>query len=105
MFMTIRYAIYKTRIGYGFHLRQLKEKRPHPHSIISPNTLSGTSILLAGCTAFFRNFLCFDHFSVVTIIPVAVLDDNYSYLIIDAVSNTAVAVDPCDPGAVMVTPH
>ena len=39
----------------------------------------------------------------VTILPVAVLEDNYSYLIVDTVTNTAVAVDPCDPSAVMVT--
>ena len=38
----------------------------------------------------------------VTIVPVAVLDDNYSYLIIDTVSDTAVAVDPSDPATVLV---
>lgn len=41
-------------------------------------------------------------FPVVTILPVAVLDDNYSYLVIDTVNNAAVAVDPCDPTAVVV---
>lgn len=39
---------------------------------------------------------------VVTVVPVAVLDDNYSYLIIDTVSDTAVAVDPSDPATVLV---
>lgn len=36
-----RYAIYKTRIGYGLHLRKLKQGKVHPHSITSPVTLSG----------------------------------------------------------------
>lgn len=41
--------------------------------------------------------------AVVKVVPVAVLDDNYSYLVIDTVTNTAVAIDPCDPTPVMVT--
>lgn len=32
----------------------------------------------------------------------AVLADNYSYLVIDTLTNTAVAIDPCDPTLVMV---
>ncbi len=35
----------------------------------------------------------------------AVLGDNYSYLVIDSVTNTAVAIDPCDPTPVMVRMH
>lgn len=46
---------------------------------------------------------CMSTSAVVTILPVAVLDDNYSYLIVDTLTNKAVVVDPCDPGAVMVT--
>ena len=37
-----------------------------------------------------------------TIVPVAILDDNYAYLVIDTVSNLAVAVDPSDAEAVKV---
>uniref|UniRef100_A0A8C5N0W5 Ciliosis associated TTC17 interacting protein n=1 Tax=Leptobrachium leishanense TaxID=445787 RepID=A0A8C5N0W5_9ANUR len=36
----------------------------------------------------------------VKVVPVPVLSDNYSYLIIDTASNLAVAVDPSDPIAV-----
>ena len=38
----------------------------------------------------------------VKIVPIAVLDDNYSYLIIDTVTNAAAVVDPADPAAVKV---
>ena len=34
--------------------------------------------------------------------PIAVLDDNYSYLIIDTITNAAAVVDPADPAAVKV---
>lgn len=37
-----------------------------------------------------------------TVVPVAILDDNYAYLVIDTVSNLAVAVDPSDAEAVKV---
>lgn len=39
------------------------------------------------------------------IVPIAVLDDNYSYLIIDTVTNFAAVVDPADPAAVKVYSH
>ena len=38
----------------------------------------------------------------VKIVPIAVLDDNYSYLIVDTVTNAAAVVDPADPAAVKV---
>ena len=38
----------------------------------------------------------------VKVVPIAVLDDNYSYLIIDTVTNAAAVVDPADPAAVKV---
>ena len=38
----------------------------------------------------------------VKIVPIAVLDDNYSYLVIDTVTNVAAVVDPADPAAVKV---
>lgn len=37
-----------------------------------------------------------------TVVPVAILDDNYAYLVIDTVSNLAVAVDPSDAETVKV---
>ena len=38
----------------------------------------------------------------IKIIPISVLSDNYSYLIIDTESSVAVVVDPADPEAVQV---
>ena len=38
----------------------------------------------------------------VTIIPLPILGDNYAYLVVDTVSNVAVAVDPSDPAEVKV---
>ena len=38
----------------------------------------------------------------VKIVPIAILEDNYSYLIVDTVTNNSVVVDPADPGAVKV---
>lgn len=39
----------------------------------------------------------------VKIIPISVLSDNYSYLIIDRASSIAVVVDPADPQTVQVS--
>lgn len=38
----------------------------------------------------------------ITIYPLAVLEDNYSYLIVDSISKVAVVVDPADPVIVEV---
>jgi len=38
----------------------------------------------------------------VKVLPIPVLSDNYSYLIIDTQAGLAVAVDPSDPRAVQV---
>ena len=35
-------------------------------------------------------------------IPIAVLSDNYSYVIVDDASRSAVVVDPADPDAIKV---
>ncbi|XP_072117128.1 probable hydrolase PNKD isoform X3 [Mobula birostris] len=74
----IAYSLYtKTRLGYIFHKKQLKRTREHyptGHSIVCPMNINGVKIL-----------------------PVPVLSDNYSYLIIDVASNLAVAIDPADP--------
>ncbi|XP_062907467.1 probable hydrolase PNKD isoform X1 [Mobula hypostoma] len=74
----IAYSLYtKTRLGYIFHKKQLKRTREHyptGHSIVCPMNINGVKIL-----------------------PVPILSDNYSYLVIDVASNFAVAIDPADP--------
>uniref|UniRef100_A0A8C8SFC7 PNKD metallo-beta-lactamase domain containing n=1 Tax=Pelusios castaneus TaxID=367368 RepID=A0A8C8SFC7_9SAUR len=76
-----RYSLYaRTRLGYLFYRRQVKKAReryPHGHSIPQPVTFSGVKIL-----------------------PIPVLSNNYSYLVIDTCANTAVVIDPSDPLAV-----
>ncbi|XP_078259386.1 putative hydrolase PNKD isoform X4 [Rhinoraja longicauda] len=73
-----RYSLYaKTRLGYIFHKKLLKRTRelyPTGHSIVCPMIIDGLKIL-----------------------PVPILSDNYSYLIVDVASNLAVAIDPADP--------
>ncbi|XP_043930746.1 probable hydrolase PNKD isoform X2 [Protopterus annectens] len=73
-----RVALYtKTRLGYLFHKRQLKKARDrHPtgHSFTQPSI-----------------------FNDIKIVPVPILSDNYSYLIIDTHANIAIVVDPSDP--------
>lgn len=39
----------------------------------------------------------------VTIIPLAILDDNYCYVVVDDTSRIAVAIDAADPEAVKVS--
>ncbi|XP_069792085.1 probable hydrolase PNKD isoform X2 [Narcine bancroftii] len=74
----IAYSLYtKTRLGYIFHKKQLKRTREHypsGHSVVCPRIINGVKIL-----------------------PVPILSDNYSYLIVDVASNLAVAIDPADP--------
>ncbi|KAM4697499.1 putative thioesterase PNKD [Rhinophrynus dorsalis] len=80
-FFRIAYSLYtKTKLGYLFYKRQLKKAReryPHGHS-------STQAIVFRG----------------VKVVPIPVLSDNYSYLVIDTASSLAVAVDPSDPLAV-----
>ncbi|XP_026874239.2 probable hydrolase PNKD [Electrophorus electricus] len=77
----IAYSLYsRTKLGYMFHKRQMKkarEKFPTGHSRTQPTTING-----------------------VKIIPVPVLSDNYSYVIIDTASRLAAVVDPADPKSV-----
>ncbi|XP_053125768.1 probable hydrolase PNKD isoform X1 [Hemicordylus capensis] len=77
----IGYNLYaRTRLGYLFYKRQVKKAReryPQGHSVPQPLVFSGVKIL-----------------------PIPVLSNNYSYLIIDTGSNCAAAVDPSDPLAV-----
>ncbi|CAG01852.1 unnamed protein product, partial [Tetraodon nigroviridis] len=77
----IAYALYtKTRLGYMYYKRQMKKARelyPAGHSTAQPCDLNG-----------------------IKIIPISVLSDNYSYLVIDTAAGVAVVVDPADPQTV-----
>ncbi|XP_044160170.1 probable hydrolase PNKD [Bufo gargarizans] len=80
-FFRIAYGLYtRTRLGYLFYKRQLKKARER-----YPQGHSSTQAIV---------------FSGVKVVPIPVLSDNYSYLVIDTTSNLAVAVDPSDPIAV-----
>ncbi|XP_074551816.1 putative hydrolase PNKD isoform X2 [Halichoeres trimaculatus] len=74
----IAYTLYtRTRLGYMYYQRQMKKAREHypsGHSISQPLDFNGLKI-----------------------IPISVLSDNYSYLVIDTVSGVAAVVDPADP--------
>ncbi|NXF50441.1 PNKD hydrolase, partial [Oceanites oceanicus] len=70
----------RTRLGYLFYQRQVKKARgggPHGHSAPQPCRFPGVKIL-----------------------PIPVLSNNYSYLVIDTGSGRAAVVDPSDPLAV-----
>ncbi|XP_062853747.1 probable hydrolase PNKD [Trichomycterus rosablanca] len=77
-FFWIAYSLYsRTKLGYMFYKRQMKkarEKYPTGHSRTEPTIING-----------------------IKIIPLPVLSDNYSYVIIDTESDLAVVVDPADP--------
>ncbi|KAL7991842.1 hypothetical protein Chor_016098 [Crotalus horridus] len=85
-FWFLRYNLYaKTRLGYLLYKRQVKKARqryPQGHSISQPVEFNGLKIL-----------------------PIPVLSDNYSYLVVDTDSNSAVVVDPSDPLAVQAMAH
>lgn len=49
-----------------------------------------------------RTELSFHLTTGIKIIPVPILSDNYSYVVIDTASNLAVVVDPADPQPVQV---
>uniref|UniRef100_A0A8C7XY59 PNKD metallo-beta-lactamase domain containing n=1 Tax=Oryzias sinensis TaxID=183150 RepID=A0A8C7XY59_9TELE len=74
----IAYTLYtQTRLGYMYYKRQMRKARqnyPAGHSSACPAEFNG-----------------------IKIIPIPVLSDNYSYLIVDTTSSVAVAVDPADP--------
>eukprot|EP00062_Callorhinchus_milii_P023849 gi/632983134/ref/XP_007908496.1/ PREDICTED: probable hydrolase PNKD [Callorhinchus milii] len=74
----IAYTLYtRTKLGYIFHKKQLRKARecyPSGHSVVYPTVINGVKIL-----------------------PVPILSDNYSYLVIDTASRLAVAIDPSDP--------
>ncbi|MGH0152800.1 UNVERIFIED_CONTAM: hypothetical protein FKN15_069327, partial [Acipenser sinensis] len=72
------YTLYtRTKLGYMFYKRQVRKAQqrfPSGHSTVQPTTINN-----------------------VKIVPIPVLTDNYSYLIIDTTSNAAAVVDPADP--------
>ncbi|XP_060267261.1 probable hydrolase PNKD isoform X1 [Ovis aries] len=80
----IGYSLYtRTRLGYLFYRQQLRRARnryPKGHSRTQPRLFNGVKVL-----------------------PIPVLSDNYSYLIIDTQARLAVAVDPSDPQAVQAS--
>lgn len=41
--------------------------------------------------------------STVSVIPLPILEDNYSYLVMDTKNKLAVVVDPADPQAIIVS--
>ncbi|XP_069554752.1 probable hydrolase PNKD [Brachyistius frenatus] len=77
----IAYTLYtRTRLGYMYYKRQMRRARenyPAGHSTSHPMEFNG-----------------------IKIIPISVLSDNYSYLVIDTASSVAVVVDPADPQTV-----
>lgn len=123
-----RYSLYtRTWLGYLFYRQQLRRARnryPKGHSRTQPRLFNGElwlpwasiapavpthpacltpatypqlpgSLLVTAPTA----HLCPPG---VKVLPIPVLSDNYSYLIIDTQARLAVAVDPSDPQAVQV---
>uniref|UniRef100_A0A667ZLX7 PNKD metallo-beta-lactamase domain containing n=1 Tax=Myripristis murdjan TaxID=586833 RepID=A0A667ZLX7_9TELE len=74
----IAYTLYtRTWLGYLYYKREMRKAREHypaGHSRAQPVEFNG-----------------------IKIIPISVLSDNYSYLVIDTASSVAVAVDPADP--------
>ncbi|XP_037704713.1 probable hydrolase PNKD isoform X4 [Choloepus didactylus] len=78
------YSLYtRTWLGYLFYRQQLRRARnryPKGHSKAQPRLFNGVKVL-----------------------PIPVLSDNYSYLVIDTQARLAVAVDPSDPRAVQAS--
>lgn len=120
-----RYSLYtRTWLGYLFYRQQLRRARnryPKGHSRTQPRLFNGELWLpgpappppgpthppcllsvpyprLLGVTPPTAH-LCPPG---VKVLPIPVLSDNYSYLIIDTQARLAVAVDPSDPQAVQV---
>ncbi|XP_070566282.1 probable hydrolase PNKD [Ptychodera flava] len=77
----IGYFLYtRTRLGYMYHLKNLtkmRQKFPEGHSVVTPVEFQGLKIC-----------------------PIPLLEDNYSYVLIDTTDSVAVVVDPSDAEAV-----
>lgn len=86
-------------------MRKARERYPTGHSRTQPTIINGEKkhlfssytqqlITIINVTLLFSTGI--------KIIPVPILSDNYSYVVIDTASNTAVVVDPADPQPVQV---
>lgn len=119
----LRYTLYtRTRLGYLYYKRQMRKAREHypaGHSTAQPVEFNGMHN--TGFERFVIHCLCSlgscymsETLTVISlcsflssgikIIPISVLSDNYSYLVIDTASSVAVVVDPADPQTVQVRP-
>lgn len=96
---------------YKRQMRKAREQYPTGHSRTQPTTFNGRLNAVAQTSRGFCQqtrclsltvTVCIFVVTGVKIIPIPVLSDNYSYLIIDTSSNIAVVVDPADPQAVQV---
>lgn len=113
-----RYSLYtRTWLGYLFYRQQLRRARnryPKGHSRTQPRLFNGELSPPALPSTFSVTYpptagLPACHLTHnpllspgVKVLPIPVLSDNYSYLIIDTQARLAVAVDPSDPQAVQV---
>lgn len=120
-----RYSLYtRTWLGYLFYRQQLRRARnryPKGHSRTQPRLFNGELwwpwASVAPSYAHYPPCLLpvtypgppachLTHNPLlspgVKVLPIPVLSDNYSYLIIDTQARLAVAVDPSDPQAVQV---
>ncbi|XP_078725469.1 putative thioesterase PNKD isoform X2 [Lampetra fluviatilis] len=83
LLFTLAYTLYtKTKLGYVYHKRQLKQAREHfpgGHSTVKPVIYHGLMIS-----------------------PVPIMTDNYGYMVTDLESRTAVVLDASDPQAIEV---
>ena len=78
----IGYGVYDTAVGRALHARLLRWNADDgPHSRVGSPTVCGRAV----------------------VIPVPFLADNYSYLVVDAATKEACAVDPADPRACAAT--
>ena len=96
-----RYFLYaRTRLGYYHHLRRLRNRSTRLHSIVEPVQIRGTGNII-NFMKMYKSIKLPGLVADVTIYPLAILEDNYSYLIVDT-NNVAVVVDPADPMVVEV---
>ncbi|XP_078592761.1 putative thioesterase PNKD isoform X1 [Branchiostoma floridae x Branchiostoma japonicum] len=83
LLFTVMYWLYsKTHVGYWYHrhlLTKAREKYPDGHSVTSAVTFGGLYLKIQ---------------------PVAIVSDNYSYVVMNTKRRIAVVVDPSDPEAV-----
>eukprot|EP01137_Pigoraptor_chileana_P014531 Opistho-2@5040 len=73
------YGLYVGRLGYLYHLRNLRVLKGGKPAVTVPPAVYGD----------------------VEVHPLSILRDNYAYVIIDKAEKIAIAVDPADPDAVL----